>query len=317
MKFTWNHERRFNDYSTYIRQTFAQRVQKISIDAGFDCPNRDGYLSKGGCTYCNNETFSPDYCRPEKSVKQQLEEGIAFFAVKYKAQKYFAYFQAYTNTYTTVEKMNKLVSEALSVDKVIGLVIATRPDCIDDEKFKLLQNYAKERYLMLEFGVESTLDKSLLRINRGHLFEATKTAIENAYLHGITTGVHLILGLPGETIDEILQHATTISELPIRTLKLHQLQIIKGTQIAKEFEKNRTDFITFTADEYVDLVIDFLELLSPEIIVERFISESPKDMLISPRWNGLKNFQIVAKIDKQLKARNTWQGRLYRYNSII
>lgn len=301
--------KRYNNYTTYIRKTFGERVQKISINTGFSCPNRDGTKGTGGCTYCNIGTFSPSYCRPKKSIIQQINEGISFFSTKYKAQKYLAYFQAYTNTYAEIELVKKLYTEALSHPDVIGLVIGTRPDCISKELMNFLENLAKDYYISLEFGVESTLDKTLELVNRCHTYQETIDAYEMAMDRGIHLGAHIILGLPGESRTEILEHAVKLSKLPISSLKIHHLQIIKGTKMAKQLTESPEMFKLFTVEDYIDFITEFISLLRPDIIIERFISESPLSMLVAPRWNGLKNFEIVAKIDKKLKERNLWQGK--------
>ena len=301
--------KRYNNYTTYIRKTFGERVQKISINTGFSCPNRDGTKGIGGCTYCNIGTFSPSYCRPKKSIIQQINEGISFFSTKYKAQKYLAYFQAYTNTYAEIELVKKLYTEALSHPDVIGLVIGTRPDCISKELMDFLENLAKDYYISLEFGVESTLDKTLELVNRCHTYQETIDAYEMAMDRGIHLGAHIILGLPGESRTEMLEHAVKLSKLPISSLKIHHLQIIKGTKMAKQLTESPEMFKLFTVEDYIDFITEFISLLRPDIIIERFISESPLSMLVAPRWNGLKNFEIVAKIDKKLKERNLWQGK--------
>ena len=303
--------RRYLDYTSFIKSHFGRRVQKISINVGFSCPNRDGTKGYGGCTYCNNHTFNPDYCEPDKTIHQQLEEGIEFFSKKYKAQQYIAYFQAYTNTYSDFESLKKYYSEALDHSDVIGLVIGTRPDCISEEVIDYLSFLSKKHYIALEFGVESTLNKTLNRVNRCHSFEDTKTAYEMAKGNGIHLGAHLILGLPGETKQEILQHAISVSKLPIQFLKLHQLQIVKKSVMASQFRRNREDFMLFSPEEYLDLIADFVGLLRPDIVVERFISESPNELLIAPKWN-IKNFEMVSKIDTVLKNKNTWQGKYYK-----
>lgn len=308
----WMADKPYNDYTGYMKRTFLQRVQKISLNAGFTCPNRDGTNGYGGCTYCDNQTFSPFYCNPEKSVSKQLEEGIEFFAEKYKTQKYIAYFQAYTNTYAPLHRLKQLYSEALSHPGVTGLVIATRADAVNEEILDYIAGLAENKYIVVEFGVESTNDDTLKLINRGHTFSDVARAIQMTASKKILTGAHLILGLPGEDRNQILRHAIILSRLPLHTLKLHQLQIIRGTAMAAQFEQQPGWFIAFTPGEYIELVIDFLELLNPEIIVERFISESPKEMVMSPDWGGIKNFEIVSKIEKRMLVRNTWQGRLYQ-----
>jgi len=307
-----NNTKRYNDYSTFIKNNFSERVQKISIDTGFTCPNRDGSKGIGGCTYCNNNSFSPNYTRQIKSITKQLEEGILFFSKKYKSQKYFAYFQSYTNTYTDFENLKELFTEAVSYPGVIGLVIGTRPDCINEDIIDFLSDLSKKYFISLEFGVESTLNKTLNLINRCHTFEETQQAYEMAKDRGLHLGAHMILGLPGETREDLLNHAKKLSKLPIETLKLHHLQIIKHTMMAKQFKETPALFNLFTAESYIDLVTDFITLLRPDIIIERFISESPKHLLVAPQWNGLKNFEIVSRIDKTLIKKNSWQGKYYK-----
>ena len=311
MDFVWGHQRRFNDFSTYFKSRFAERVQKVSIDAGFTCPNRDGTKGQGGCTYCDNKNFKPSYTNLKKGVSEQIEQGIAFFSKKYESMKYLAYFQAYTNTYAQVDDLKKLYEEALQHPKIIGLVISTRPDCISDEVLDYIEELQKRVYIMVEFGLESHLDKSLERINRGHTFADSVKAIEETSKRGINNCAHMILGLPGENRKDWLEQAKVISKLPVKNVKLHQIQIHKHTKLEREFKTNPEDFNIFTVDDYIELVIDYLELLNPEIIVERFISQAPREKLIAPKW-GLKNFEFVAKVDKRLAERNTWQGRLYQ-----
>jgi radical SAM protein (TIGR01212 family) len=311
VEYSWGHSRRYNDYPSYIKSRFGGRVQKLSINAGFTCPNRDGSKDVRGCSYCNNNTFRPEYCEPEKSVTQQIEEGINIFSKKYPEMRFLAYFQSYSNTYGSVELLDNIYSEALAHEKIVGLVIGTRPDCVTEEILDLIAEKAKEQYVTIEYGIESTLDNTLLRINRQHSYRETIDAMHKTKSRGIHTGGHLILGLPGESRAELLSHATRISELPINTLKLHQLQIVKQTTFAKEFKQNPADFHLFELDEYIELAVDFLELLRPDIVVERFVNQSPFDMLIAPKW-GIKNYEIVSKIEKRLKERDTWQGRFFK-----
>ncbi|MFH6769504.1 TIGR01212 family radical SAM protein [Gaetbulibacter aquiaggeris] len=306
--------KRYLDYASFIKSTFGERVQKISLNIGFSCPNRDGSKGFGGCTYCNNNTFNPDYCISTKTIKEQLEEGIRRFTKKYKTQKYFAYFQAYTNTYSDIASLKKMYEEALSFPGVIGLVIGTRPDCISEEIIEYLSFLSKRSYISLEFGVESTLNSTLKTVNRCHTFEDTKAAYKLCTNKGFHLGAHLILGLPGETKEDLLNHAVEISKLPINTLKLHHLQIVKQSVMAHQFKENPENFNLFTCETYVEFIAEFIELLRPDIIIERFISEAPLDLLIAPKWNGLKNFEMVAKIDKKLSATNTWQGKYYTRN---
>lgn len=304
-------DKRYNNYSTYIKSRFKQRVQKISLDTGFTCPNRDGSKGTGGCTYCNNNSFNPDYCEPQKSISIQLQEGIDFFSKKYKSQQYLAYFQAYTNTYADFDLLKKLYTEAVSFPSVIGMVIGTRPDCINEDIIDFLSALSREYYISLEFGVESTINSTLDLINRCHSYEETVNAYEMAKDKGMHLGAHMIIGLPGESREDILSHATELSKLPIATLKLHQLQIIKNTMMAFQLKQNPEMFNLFSIDEYIDLISDFIAMLRPDIIIERFISESPADLLLAPKWGGLKNFEIVNKIDRKMVEKNLWQGKYY------
>lgn len=301
---------RYLNYNTVLKAEFSERIQKISINAGFTCPNRDGSKGQGGCTYCNNQTFSPEYCKPTKSVSQQIEEGIAFFHHKYQSQLYFAYFQSYTNTYDKIENLTKIYEEALSHPKIIGIVVGTRPDCVSDELLDYFAELSKKYYVMIEYGIESTDDATLEFINRGHNYISAVEAINKTAEKGLNVGAHLILGLPFEDKEKIMLHAKRISELPLTAIKLHQLQLVKGTKMAKQFEQNPHWFHLYTANEYIDLVIDFLEYLNPKIAIERFVSQSPKELLIAPDW-GLKNFEFVHKLEKRLEERNTWQGKIY------
>ena len=311
--FPWGHERRFNAYSNYFRSIYGARVQKVSIDAGFTCPNRDGSRGTGGCTYCNNDAFNPSYCIPAKSVSQQIKEGIEFHKWRYsEAVSYLAYFQAYSNTYAPLETLTKLYEEALSFPGVIGLIIGTRPDCIDDEKLALIKEISEKSYVAIEYGIESCYNKTLKRINRGHSFEEAVNIVERTASLGINTGAHFIFGLPGETREEMLLEAEIISGLPIKTVKFHQLQIIKGTEMEREFQTNPSDFQLFGWEEYLDFFISFLERLNPEIVVERFTGEAPPRFLTGEGWGKKRTDQIVSLIEKRLEELDTWQGRLYK-----
>lgn len=307
---TSDHHTPYNDFGNFLKEAFPFKVQKISINAGFTCPNRDGAKGWGGCTYCNNQTFSPGYCRTEKSVSEQLEEGIRFFSRKYPEMKYLAYFQAYTNTYDATEKLIRKYEEALSFPGVVGLIIGTRPDCMPEDLLAYFGKLAKAKFLLVEYGLESTLDRTLRRINRGHTFAESEEAIVRTSEKGIYTGAHLILGLPGESREEMLHHADVISRLPLTTLKLHQLQLIRNTRMAKEYEEKPSDFHLFTVDEYIDLVIDFIERTKPSIAIERFVSQSPKELLIAPDW-GVKNHVFTAKVHRRIAERGARQGRLF------
>ena len=301
---------RYNDLSAYLLAHFPYKVQKISLNAGFTCPNRDGSVGYGGCTYCNNQTFNPPYCKTEKTVTEQLEEGKQFFARKYPDMKFLAYFQAYTNTYAELEELKRKYEEALSVVDVVGLVIGTRPDCMPDALLDYLEELNKRTFLMVEYGVESTDNTTLKRINRGHTFEVAQEAIRKTAARGIRVGAHIILGLPGESREMLIEQAGFLSALPLTTLKLHQLQLIKGTRMAAEYADRPEDFHLYTADEYIDLAIDYVEHLRPDIILERFVSQSPKELLIAPDW-GLKNHEFTDKVKKRMRERDSWQGKYY------
>lgn len=287
----------YNDFGSWIRKRFPFRVQKISIDAGFSCPNRDGKLSSGGCTFCDNRTFNPSYCSSKKTITEQLEDGKRFFARKYPEMKYLAYFQAYTNTYGSVDSLRKKYEEALAVEDVVGIVIGTRPDCVNEELLDYLEDLNKRTFLMVEYGIESANDDTLRRINRGHDFACSRNAVERTHARGILTGGHVILGLPGEDAAESLRQAPVISSLPLDVLKIHQMQIIRGTRLAEEFA--REPFHVYTVEEYIDLVIRYIRLLRSDLVLERFVSQSPKELLIAPHW-GLKNYEFTNLLNNKL-----------------
>ena len=281
----------YNDFGTWLRKQFPDfRVQKISIDAGFTCPNRDGRISTGGCTYCDNRTFNPSYCDRNKSIREQLKEGKNFFNRKYCNMKYLAYFQAFTNTYGSVDLLKQMYEEALQEEDIVGLVIGTRPDCISTTLLDYLEQLSRQTFLIVEYGIESANNDTLRRINRGHTFECSKKAVEMTAERGILTGGHIILGLPGEDREESLRQAPIISSLPLNILKIHQMQIIKGTRLAEEYLQN--PFPLYTVEEYVRLIADYISLLRKDLVLERFVSQSPPELLIAPRW-GLKNYQFV------------------------
>ncbi len=300
----------FNEFGAYLNSIFGCKVQKITLDAGFTCPNRDGKIGRGGCTYCNNQTFSPMYCHRNLPVAHQMEQGISFFAHKYPSMRYLAYFQAYTNTYDSLENLKSRYEEALQVNGCVGIVIGTRPDCMPNELLEYLADLHSKTFVLVEYGIESTDDTTLLRINRGHDYACAVDAVERTAACGIPVGAHIILGLPGEGRDTLMQQAERISLLPLTTLKLHQLQLIRGTRMAEEYASNPDDFSLFDLDDYIETVIDYVERLNPEFVLERFASQSPKEFLIAPDW-GVKNHELVAKIKARMRERNTWQGRLY------
>lgn len=304
-------KKRYNNYNTKLKSAFGKRVQKISINAGFTCPNRDGSKGYGGCTYCNNQSFSPNYTKNIQSVTQQINDNISFFQKRYQDQYYLAYFQSYTNTYGSMDDLKQLYEEALSHPKISGIVIGTRPDCVSDELLDYFAELASKTYVMLEYGIESTNNATLEFIQRGHDYACAVNAIKATAERGIATGAHLILGLPGEDRNSILSHAEKLSHLPLTALKLHQLQLVEKTIMAKQFRTHPEWFHLYSKEEYLQLVIDFLERLHPDIALERFISQSPLRMLIAPKW-GLKNFEFANTLQQAMETQNSWQGKLYK-----
>ncbi len=312
--YPWGNPRRFNALSDHLRRSFGQRLQKLSINAGFTCPNRDGTKGTGGCTFCSNSAFNPSYCLPEKSITQQIEEGIAFHRRRYrKVKSYLAYFQAYSNTYSSLENLKKFYAEALSHPLVRGLVIGTRPDCVDDDILDHIAGISSDYYVSVEYGVESCHDRTLARINRGHTFGEARDAIIRTAERGIKTGAHFIFGLPGESLEDMFMEAGIISSLPLHTVKFHQLQIIRGTLMEKEYLDNPGEFQLFEWDTYRDFIIQFLEHLNPAIMVERFSGEAPPSFLAVSRWGKKRSDEITGLIELRMEELDTWQGRYYRY----
>lgn len=291
-------EQYYHDFGTWIRNQLPFRVQKISIDAGFTCPNRDGRIGIGGCIFCDNKSFNPSYCSHKKSVTEQLEDGKRFFAKKYPDMKYLAYFQAYTNTYDVVDKLKQLYEEALKVEDVVGIVIGTRPDCVSSELLDYLEELNKRAFLIVEYGIESCNDDTLRYINRGHDFACTRKAVEETAKRGIYVGGHVIMGLPGEDASESLRQAPVISSLPLTMLKIHQMQIIKGTRLAKIYKER--PFHLYTIEEYIDLITQYIGLLRSDLVLERFVTQSPPEMLIAPKW-GLKNYEFTNLLNNRLR----------------
>ncbi len=299
---------RYNDYGTWIRTKFPFRVQKISIDAGFSCPNRDGRIGRGGCIFCDNRTFNPSYCDSRRTIREQLEEGKRFFGRKYPDMKYLAYFQAYTNTYAPVETLKAMYEEALGTEDVVGIVIGTRPDCVSAELLDYLGQLARQTFLIVEYGIESANDKTLRLINRGHTFDCARTAIKETAGRGIITGGHIIIGLPGEDAEESIRQAAEISSLQLDILKIHQMQIIKGTKLDGIYAKE--PFHLYTAEEYIRLIAQYIRRLRKDLVIERFVSQSPKELLTAPHW-GLKNYEFTNLLTKYLAENDFAQGDLY------
>ncbi len=305
--------RRFNSYAAHFRRIFGTRLQKVAINAGFSCPNRDGKIAVGGCTFCNNEAFTPSYCTPRLSVTQQINEGIDFHRNRYRtASQYLAYFQSFSNTYASIEHLKKLYDEALSHPEVAGVIIGTRPDCVDDEKLDYFAELSRSKYVAIEYGVESCYDATLERINRGHTFEVARQAIEATAARGIHTGAHFILGLPDESDQMLIDQVEMINELPLTTIKFHQLQIFKGTLMAREYDEHPEQFRFWSIEEYIALFIEILERLRPDIVVERFASEAPPRYHYGPNWGLVRNESLLSIFERELAKGGHYQGQLYK-----
>jgi radical SAM protein (TIGR01212 family) len=299
----------FNRYTDYLQSVFGKRMQKVSIDAGFTCPNIDGTIGKGGCIYCNNKSFNPNYKYEQQNIDKQINKGISKFKNRKPGSGFIAYFQSHTNTHAQIEDLRKIYQKAANHPNIEGLMISTRPDCLEDDVISLLKEFNEQIFTGVEIGIESTLDQTLNRINRGHTFKDTINTIDNVKKAGLHIGGHLILGLPGETEKDILTHADRLSKEPLDTIKLHQLQIIKNTQLAAEYHKNPSKIRLFPLEEYIDLCIRFTERLNKNIVIERFASESKPELLAVKKWGGIKNHQIADLIANEMKRRNTWQGK--------
>ena len=316
--------KRYNSFVGYFKRKYGERLQKIVLDAGFTCPNRDGKVGRGGCTYCDNAAFHPSYSTSGKSLHQQLDEGIEFHKVRYRTtEHYLAYFQSYSNTYAPLERLKSLYEDALSHPDVVGIVIGTRPACVDEGKLDYLASLACSGFpggqqskpfetpiVIVEYGIESCYDSVLARINRGHDFETARRAVHMTASRGIDVGAHFILGLPGETRRMMLDACALINELPLRSAKFHQLQIVKGTRMEKDFADNTSDFERFTLDEYLDFFTDMLERLRPDLYIERFAGEVPPRFVNETPWGLVRNVELLRLLDAKLQQRQTWQGRL-------
>ena len=296
----------YNAFSSYVKKRFGHPLQKVNIDAGFTCPNRDGTLGTGGCSYCNNESFKPDDCRPTLSVTEQIQNGISYLSRRYGAKKFLAYFQAYTNTHAPVDKLRELYTEALREPSVIGLAIGTRPDCVDSEKLDLLEELAQKHFVLVEYGLQSVHDKTLRAINRGHDLSTFKNTVAETNKRGIETGAHMIVGFPTETRQETLEGAHFVSASGVGFVKIHQLQIIKGTPMARDYE--REPFPVLGYEEYLWLVGEFLDRLSPDIVIQRLFATAPDDILIAPRW-GHDRHQVLRDISAYMNEHGLYQGR--------
>ena len=307
--YLWGDNRRFNSYKRFLNERFGGRMQKLSIDAGFTCPNRDGTVSTGGCAYCLNDAFNPSYCTPLKSVSQQIEEGIEFHRNRYRrADGYLAYFQAFSNTYAPLDKLKEIYQPAIDNPQVRGIVIGTRPDCMDDAKLDYFAELNRQLFVSIEYGIESCNDETLRHINRGHTFGQAADMIARTAARGIHTGGHLIFGLPGETPEQWLKEEQLLNELPLSSIKFHQLQIIKGTAIEKEYISHPERFFPFTMESYIDFIVSYTERLNPRFIIERFAGEVPPRYLSINNWGTIRYDVVLQRIEKKLQESDTWQG---------
>ena len=319
--------KRYNTFVGYYKRVYGERLQKLVIDAGFTCPNRDGTVGYGGCSFCDNAAFHPSYSTAGKSIAAQIDEGIEFHQVRYRnTRHYLAYFQSYSNTYAPLTSLKELYLEALSHPHIVGIVIGTRPDCIDEEKLDWLADLKAGRALpdwrrdgfgspvvKVEYGIESCYDATLLRVGRGHDVAAAERAVRLSAERGLDPGAHFILGLPGESRSMLVDQCSFISSLPLHSVKFHQLQLVKGTRIEKEYAAVPDDFLRLDLPEYLDLVVDILERLRPDLYIERVAGEVPPRFVNETQWGLIRNFQILHLLDDRLSARNTWQGRLFRH----
>ena len=312
MNYPWGDERRFNSYAAYFRRVFGHRMQKVTINAGFTCPNRDGKISTGGCTFCDNAAFTPSYCDARKSITQQIDEGIEFHRKRYRtAQQYLAYFQSFSNTYAPIERLRECYDEALAHPDIAGIVVGTRPDCVDEQKLDYFAELSRKKYVTIEYGVESCYDETLRRINRGHDFATARKAIEMTAERGIHCGAHFILGLPGESDEMLIEQVERINALPLTTVKFHQLQLFRGTALAREWDEHPERFRFWTIEEYLDLFVEILRRLRPDIVVERFAGEAPPRYHHTEGWGLVRNEQLLAMLDKRLEQRGVHQGEIF------
>ena len=312
MPYQWGDERRFNSYAAYFKRTFGSRMQKVTINAGFSCPNRDGKLSTGGCTFCRNDAFTPSYCQSDKSITQQIDEGIEFHRRRYRtAQRYLAYFQSFSNTYAPLERLRECYDEALAHPDIAGIVVGTRPDCIDEEKLDYFAELAKRKYVIIEYGVESCYDATLKRINRGHDFATAERAIRLTAERGIHCGAHFILGLPGESDEMLIEQVEKINSLPLTTIKFHQLQLFKDTPMAREYDLHPEEFRFWTVEEYIELFVEIVRRLRPDIVIERFAGEAPPRYHHLEGWGLVRNETLLMMLDKELERKNVHQGDIF------
>ncbi|MCK4746927.1 MAG: TIGR01212 family radical SAM protein [Bacteroidales bacterium] len=312
MRYPWGTHRRLNTYSDYFQKKFGGRVQKITINAGLTCPNRDGTCGTGGCTFCDNRAFNPSYNDPARSIETQLQQGMDFHQTRYrKVNRYLAYFQAFSNTYDDLDNLRSIYEQAIRYPNIIGIVVDTRPDCVDEEKLDYFMKLSDRTYVVVEYGIESLLDKTLKRVNRGHDVEKTRWAIRETASRGVRTGGHMMIGLPGETRDDFLEMAGELSQWPLNSIKYHQLQVIRGTAMAREYREKPVDFLEFSMEEYLQLMMEIVERLNPAIVVERIAGEVSPGMGIREGW-GVRYDGVLRAFEELLEQQDTWQGKKFR-----
>lgn len=310
MIYPWGDERPYNSYSGYFKRLFGGRVQKLAVNAGFTCPNRDGRVGTGGCTFCNNDAFTPSYCKPAKSVSQQIAEGIEFHRNRYRsAERYLVYFQSFSNTYAPLDTLRGIYDEALAEPAVVGIVVGTRPDCVDERVLDYFAELSRRCYVTIEYGIESCYDSTLTAVNRGHDFECARRAVERTAVRGIHTGAHFILGLPGESDDMLLEQTSVINSLPLTTVKFHQLQIFRDTPMASDWEKHPEKYRFKSLPEYMDMFIGILRRLRPDLVVERFAGEAPPRYHYGPNWGLVRNEQLWTMLEKRLLELGAYQSQ--------
>ncbi len=301
--------RRYNGFGQHMKDLYGEPVYKVNVDAGFTCPNRDGSIATGGCIYCNNDSFRPAACASSAGIVAQIERGIPYLRSRYGAQKFIVYFQPFTNTYASVDILERLYREALAHPGVVGLAIGTRPDCVDEDKLALLETLARDSFILVEYGVQSVYDPTLAFINRGHDYACFRDTVRATAGRGIRIGAHLILGFPTETREQMLAMAGEISNQPIEFLKVHQLQVVRGTALADLYAED--PFPTFGYEEYIAMLAAFLEQLSPEIVLQRLFAAAPDDILVAPVWNRTRS-ELLRDLDRYMEQHGCFQGRQYR-----
>lgn len=310
--YVWGDDRPYNSYAAYFRRLFGSRVQKVAVNAGFTCPNRDGSISTGGCTFCNNSAFTPSYCQPTKSVTEQIAEGIEFHRRRYRtATRYLAYFQSFSNTYAPLEQLRALYDEALANPLVAGIVVGTRPDCVDEQKLDYFASLAESHYVALEYGIESCNDAVLASVNRGHDFATAERAVRMTAERGIHCGAHFILGLPGQSDEELIAQTDIINTLPLTTVKFHQLQLFRGTTMAEQYDRAPEQFRFWTVEQYIELFSEILSRLRPDIVVERFASEAPPRYHYGRNWGLVRNETLWMMLEKRLLEKSVYQGKKF------